>query len=338
MAREIVNIGTTANDRTGDSLRDAGGKINRNFAQVFEALGGDSSTLASSVTFSTSGVVFSGLNFDTTLNATEGSSNITITLPDSDGTVVTTTGTQTLTNKILVGATINNPTFSSLSFNDADSSHQYNLVPSNLTADRNITIPTLTADDTFAFTSLQQTLSNKTLASPKITTAIFDTNGAELIKASPTASAVNEITVANASTTNNPSIAATGNDTNISVDILPKGTGAVALGKVAYSSKQVGAGDSDTTTDTVIIGNPSTSLSISLDDGTVDGEYKILINRGTGSFLVNQSGTNFSLPGGATTITLSTNGSAQLVWSGGGVSKWFMIGAPDSADSLVSLS
>lgn len=338
MAREIVNVGTTANDRTGDSLRDAGTKINNNFAELYEVLGGDSSTIASIATLSDSGVIFNGLNFNTTLGFVEAASDIKILLPDSDGTIVTTTATQTLTNKTLTTPTIDSATFNNFLLNDLDQSHKYSIQPSNLSANRTATLPALTSDDTFVFRTQTQTLTNKTLASPRITTAILDAAGAELIKSSPAASAVNEITIANAATGNDPAITATGNDTNISVDLIPKGTGAVVLGKVALSSKQVDAGDPDTTTDTVIIGNPSTSLTITLSNGTEDGEYKILINRGSGTFTINQSGTNFALPGGATTITLSQNGSAQLVWSGGAVSKWFMIGSADSADSLVTLS
>lgn len=141
MAREIVNIGTTANDRQGDSLRDAGGKINRNFAQLFETLGGDSSTLASIVTLSDSGAVWNGLNFNTTLGFVEGATDISLILPDSDGTIVTTTGTQTLTNKRLSASTIDGSTFSNFSLNDADSSHQYIIATSNLTTDRTATLP-----------------------------------------------------------------------------------------------------------------------------------------------------------------------------------------------------
>lgn len=337
MAREIVNIGATANDRTGDSLRDAGTKLNRNFAELYEVLGGDSSAIASSVSLSSNGVLFSGVTYDTTLTANEGISNVAISLPDTPGTLVTTTSTQTLSNKTLANVTIDSATFTNLRINDLDSSHNYLIVASNLTANRTITLPALTADDTFVFRTQTQTLTSKTLASPKITTAIFDTNGAELIRTSATASAVNEITVANAATGGSPAITATGNDTNIGVSISPKGTGAVTLGKVAFSSKQVAPGDSDTSEDTIIVGNPTTSLTISLDNGTVDGENKILVNRGSGTFTVNQTGSNFQLPGGATSITLSSNGAAQLIWIGG-ISKWFMLGSPDSADSLVSIS
>ncbi|NBR62538.1 MAG: hypothetical protein EBT86_13095, partial [Actinobacteria bacterium] len=65
------------------------------------------------------------------------------------------------------------------------------------------------------------------MTSPKIITAINDTNANELIKFTATASAVNEITVANAATTANPVISATGGDTNIGITLTPKGTGGV---------------------------------------------------------------------------------------------------------------
>jgi hypothetical protein len=35
MAQQNINIGTTANDRTGDPLRTAGNKINQNFTEVY---------------------------------------------------------------------------------------------------------------------------------------------------------------------------------------------------------------------------------------------------------------------------------------------------------------
>ena len=69
-----------------------------------------------------------------------------------------------------------------------------------------------------------ETLTNKTLTSPKIGTAILDTNGNELMNLTATGSAVNEITLANASTGNAPTITAAG-ETNVSLNLVPKGTG-----------------------------------------------------------------------------------------------------------------
>jgi hypothetical protein len=75
-----------------------------------------------------------------------------------------------------------------------------------------------------------ETLTNKTLTAPRFETAgeIDDSNGNELIKFPATvASAVNEVTIANAIATAAPTISATGNDTNISLNLVSKGTGVV---------------------------------------------------------------------------------------------------------------
>ena len=83
-------------------------------------------------------------------------------------------------------------------------------------------------DDTgFITASSTDTLTNKTLTSPKIGTSILDTNGNELALLTATSSAVNEVTIANAAATGNPSFAATGGDTNIGIDLKTKGTGVI---------------------------------------------------------------------------------------------------------------
>lgn len=61
-----------------------------------------------------------------------------------------------------------------------------------------------------------------TMTSPRVITGINDTNGNELIKVTATASAVNELTVANAATGGNPVISATGGDTSIGITLTPK--------------------------------------------------------------------------------------------------------------------
>ena len=72
-----------------------------------------------------------------------------------------------------------------------------------------------------------ETLTNKTLTSPKVGTSILDTNGAELFKLTATSSAVNELTYANAATGNAPAFTASGDDSNININLVPKGTGVV---------------------------------------------------------------------------------------------------------------
>ena len=72
------------------------------------------------------------------------------------------------------------------------------------------------------------TLTNKTLTSPVIGTSILDTNGNELALLTATGSAVNEFTIANAATTAGPTLSATG-ETNVPINITPKGTGDVFI-------------------------------------------------------------------------------------------------------------
>jgi len=74
-----------------------------------------------------------------------------------------------------------------------------------------------------------QTLTNKTLTSPKIGTKISDTNGNELLNLTATSSAVNELTLTNAATGNNPLLSASGGDSNVSLKVGPKGTGNVEI-------------------------------------------------------------------------------------------------------------
>jgi len=77
-----------------------------------------------------------------------------------------------------------------------------------------------------------QTLTNKTLTSPKIGTSILDTNGNELALLTATSSAVNEITLANAATGNGPIISSTG-ETNVDLNLNPKGSGVLKSGTAA---------------------------------------------------------------------------------------------------------
>jgi hypothetical protein len=95
------------------------------------------------------------------------------------------------------------------------------------------------------------TLTNKTLTSPTINTAtltapqineIDDNAGNEFIIFSKVTSAVNEVTIANAATANDPTFTASGSDDNIGLDFIPKGTGAVTFlgtGKIQAVKEKV---------------------------------------------------------------------------------------------------
>jgi len=70
-----------------------------------------------------------------------------------------------------------------------------------------------------------QTLTNKTLTSPKIGTSILDTNGLELALITATGSAVNEFTIANAASGAGPTLSSTGDEANVDINLNPKGSG-----------------------------------------------------------------------------------------------------------------
>lgn len=87
------------------------------------------------------------------------------------------------------------------------------------------------ADDTTGYVLL-----NAGASANAVLSQIADTNGNELVKFTATTSAVNEVTLANAATGADPTLSATGGDTNIGITIVPKGTGAITL----KSKAQVG--------------------------------------------------------------------------------------------------
>ena len=75
-----------------------------------------------------------------------------------------------------------------------------------------------------------QTLTNKTLTSPKIGTSILDTNGLELALITATGSAVNEFTIANAAAGAGPTLSSTGDESNVDINLNPKGSGVLKSG------------------------------------------------------------------------------------------------------------
>ena len=76
-----------------------------------------------------------------------------------------------------------------------------------------------------------KTLTNKTLTAPKFADGGFiaDANGNELIMLQTASSAVNQLEVTNAASGGSVVVGASGDDSNIDIDISPKGTGEVNI-------------------------------------------------------------------------------------------------------------
>lgn len=81
-------------------------------------------------------------------------------------------------------------------------------------------------------TGITATATIATITNGRFVTGLNDSAGNELIKVTATASAVNEITLANAATGNNPTITASGGDTDVGLNFIPKGTGAIQVSGV----------------------------------------------------------------------------------------------------------
>ena len=129
----------------------------------------------------------------------------------------------------------------------------------------------------FITASSTDTLTNKTLTSPKIGTSILDTNGAELFLLTATGSAVNEFTIANAATGNDPTLSATGGDANIDIAIKPKGSGETVFGTGAADATITSSGAHNLILDT---NSGTNSGTITITDGA-NGNIVIAPN-GTG--------------------------------------------------------
>lgn len=321
MTRQNISNGTFANDGTGDTLRQASQKINENFIELYTKLGGDSDVLSGEISVTSSGISFEGETDDTNetlLKARDASQDNNIFLPNTSGNIVIDSASQTLLNKTLTSPVLTTP-----QINDTSADHKYVFAVSELAANRNITLPLLAADDEFVFKTHAATLTNKTLTSPNITGpnitgSINDANGAELIRLTSTASAVNEISVINAATGSSPSINTAGTDTNINLIVSGKGTGSVSISKAAYESSTITATGAASETSSYIICNSGTSIAVSIAAGTISGEYKVVTNKGAGTATITPS--SF---GPGTSVALDNNEGCTMIWDG---TNWQLIG------------
>ena len=313
MARQTINTGTTANDGTGDSLRNAGNKINQNFQEIYQFLG-ESDQVSPYLFLDSDGIHFNGDSvnvFLTKLNVEDPTQTNTITLPDSSGNVVLDTAAQTLFNKTMAATALTEP-----QIKDNDSSHNYKIIPGSLTGNVNVNIPSLVDSDTFVMTKVAQTLENKILDSatvnfPKIN-QILDTNGATVTKYEAFPNAVNFVSLGNEATGFKPSVYADGADTNVSLALGGKGDGAVVLDtKVALTSNvQTTSGNIDEELPLIIF-NSATPLTAYLLDGKNVGELKYFLNNGTGTATVEP--TNMA---GGTNVAFAQNEAGFWIWSG----------------------
>ena len=170
------------------------------------------------------------------------------------------------------------------------------------------------------------TLTNKTLTSP-IINEIDDNAGNEFIIFSKVTTAVNDITIANAATGNNPNFTASGTDDNVGINFTPKGTGAVTFngtGKIQQVKEKVSV---YTTATTGTINYDFLTQAVEYHTGTATGQFTLNLRGSSATTLNNIISVGESMTGAylntnttfyVSTITIdgsSTN--VTIKWQGG---------------------
>ena len=108
---------------------------------------------------------------------------------------------------------------------------------------------------------------------------IADENGNEQIIFQTTASAVNQFDITNAATGNNPIFEATGGDSNVGIDIKPKGTGEVVVGTGAAAATVTSKG--------------AFNLVLDTNEGTNSGNITI-VDAANGNIQLTPNGTGYT--------------------------------------------
>ena len=351
MARQILDLGTNANDGTGDTLRSGGTKINDNFSEIYQILGDSSRSATSGVVLDSDGINYIEGAYTVQLNFVV-DSNATVTLPHKDGKVPVVEGTGAAAILDLADSPSGNAAAVHFS-NNFDSA---GLLPSatvyhGMFAHVDNTERSVVSHDTGwvnlidseVLTSVnasysidmktganQTTFTNLNLVTPYMTSQFVDGNANEILGLTSTGSPANYIEISSNAAAD-PKIEAVGDSANVNIEIGTKGSGSICLNKVAYKTQTMTAdGAISDSASLVILNKTSATLAATLDSGTEPGEYKILINKSALSATV----TPTALANG-TSFTLTQNGTAQAIWDG---TDWFLIGSKDSADTTLTVT
>jgi len=350
MARQILDLGTNANDGTGDTLRSGGTKINDNFSEIYQILGDSSRSATSGVVLDSNGINYIEGAYTVQLNFVV-DSNATVTLPHKDGKVPVVEGTGA--SAILDLADSDSGNGAAVYFaNNFDSA---GLLPSATVyhgmfahvddTERSVVSHDagwINLIDSDVLTSVnasysidmkpganQTNFTNLRLTTPYITSEVLDSNGNEILGLTSTGVPANYVEIS-ANAAADPKVAAVGDSDNVGIEITAKGSGSICLNKTAYKPQTMTADGAISDSASLIILNKTTALAASLDNGTEAGEYKILINKSAADATVTPTAFNQG-----TSFTLKTGGSTQVIWDG---STWFLIGSKDSADADISVT
>lgn len=188
------------------------------------------------------------------------------------------------------------------------------------TADRTITLPNQAGN--VVLDTATQTLTNKTLTTPTLDTPIIsgginDSNDNEVFTITPVNSAVNYFDIKNAASGGNPIITLAGTNTNVGMNFVNKGSGAIDVKKISHTPLEMTSGSTISNQYTYIILNFGATATLTLGNGTVDGEMKIITNAGAP---MNIEPTSF---GQGSRVTMASQDGVTFIWSG---SNWYLVG------------
>jgi len=292
MARKVVNRGTSANDGTGDNLRDGAGKINDNFSELYTAFGDGSTLTAGTFVTTTSTNTFENKSISLTDNTITGTTaEFNTALTDND--FATLAGSEALTNKTIDTAT---NTISNLTNSNLDGSAgitNANLANSSITLrDSTSTTDAVSLGETLTISGTTNEI-DVTVGSNTVTVGLPSdvTIGNDLI-------VTNNLTV-NGTTTTINSTTLTVDDKNIE------------MGSVATPDDTTANGGGITlkgATDKTISWSSATGYWTSNQDWNIASGKRFYIN-GTDIKDVSETLTNKTISGSSNTLSDIANGS-----------------------------
>ncbi len=216
MAYQSIGLGATANDGSGDTLRDGATKVNANFVELYTALG-DGSSISSGISATASVISLSAPNISGVVAGTQTSATITTltsttvnagtlalaagSITDSSGSIsfgdenISTTGTATLATVDINAGAIDGTTIGA---NSAAAGTFAAITGSSLaiTEDGTIVFEGATDDDNETTLTVADPTADRTITLPNetgtvITTGSSDTVTGNMLKSSSTLLIVN---------------------------------------------------------------------------------------------------------------------------------------------------
>jgi hypothetical protein len=228
----------------------------------------------------------------------------------------TTTDTSDFTYRLdntTTGALVASGTFQATQLVSSVATGTAPLTVTSTTRVANLNVATAGNADTVTdgvYLTSTQTLTNKTLTSPRIGNGLFDSNGAEVLNIVATASAVNELSIANAATGGTVVLSTAGTDTNINLAIQTKGTGSITLD----TGTGVGQIDLKPGSSNIRFWDDDSSHYFQLVTGNTTANYDLTLPAASGTVLLQHATANTA--GYFYTGTTNPTGTTRLNYSG----------------------